>query len=190
MKVSVDAKMEGKAEASQVEGDMNKLRAELKGMLLEAENLHAVCAAQGGMIALLERRNDALESQVKDLETLTSGGVDMEDVKERVSLMGDLLRLKADRSEVLGMLDAANLSEIRERIARMREEGDETESGPLAMQLLQQVSVSSGIAEVMAAYYCTITLLETELIVCRANVTDLSGEVNVLAKHALQVADT
>ena len=64
--------------------------------------------------------------------------------------------------QVLSLLERASLEQIREHIVAMRASpsAEAGAMGPLATQLLHTVSSCSGIAELMAAYYSSITLLE------------------------------
>jgi len=62
--------------------------------------LHDVCATQGCQIAILEAEKRDLERRVLDIESYGAGGVDIEEVRGRVALLGSVMGLKVDRSEV------------------------------------------------------------------------------------------
>lgn len=70
------------------------LKKKLDAFLNDASGLHGVCSAQGGMIALLEKQNEALQSRLETLEELVADGPDLAEVKERVKTLTNVMGMK------------------------------------------------------------------------------------------------
>jgi len=88
------------------------------------------------------------------------------------------------------LLEETSLAEMQSRVSELEalsaEQGDpnavKTEHGPLSTQLMNCIRGASGVAEVMAAYYSSITLLENCFLVEHHHVESLLSN---LTKNAV-----